>query len=98
MGMSEVAARSKPEFCEISVSVSRAELSKSVSSVQPRAHKRVKGNGFGGNAGKDIKGMSRDNVRKVRDYGNAVPGIRSLIGRSVNRQHGMRKSRGRVRT
>jgi hypothetical protein len=42
--------------------------------------------------------MSGDNVRKVRDYGNAVPGVRSLIGRSVNRWCGMRKSRGRVRT
>ena len=29
--------------------------------------------------GKDIKGMGRDDVREVRDYSNAVPGIRSLV-------------------
>jgi hypothetical protein len=53
---------------------------------------------YNSNAGKDIKGMSRDNVREVGDYSNAVPGIGGLVGRSVSRQHGMRKSRGRVRT
>jgi len=42
--------------------------------------------------------MSRDNIRKLGDYGNAVPGIRGLVGRTVSRQRGMRKSRGRVRT
>jgi hypothetical protein len=57
----------------------------------------MKGNGFGGNAGEDIKRMSRDNVREVRDYSNAIPSIRSLVGRGVNRWSGVRKSRGRVR-
>jgi len=97
VGMSEVALRGKPKLCRVSVSVSRAELSKAVGSVQPRAHKRAEGNGFRGNAGKDIKGVSGDNVGEVRDYGNAVPGIGSLIGRDVNGWRGMRKSRGRVR-
>ena len=97
MGVSKVALRGKPKLCEVSVSASRAELSKVVSSVQLGAHKRAEGNGFRGDTGKDIKGMSRDNVREVRVYGNAVPGIGSLIGRSVNRRCGMRKSRGRVR-
>jgi hypothetical protein len=98
MSMSKVAPRSKPELCRVSVSTLRAELSKVVSSVRPGAHKRAKGNGFRGNAGKDIKGMGGDNIGEVRDYSNAVPGIGSLIGRSVNRQCGMRKSRGRVKT
>jgi len=98
MGMSKVTSRSKPELYGVSVSASRAELSKAVSSIQPGAHKGAKGNGFRGNMGKDIKGVSGDNVREVRDHGNAVPGIRSLVGRSINRQGGMRKSRGRVRT
>jgi len=98
MGMSEMAPRGKPKLCEVSVSVSRAELSKPVGSIWPGTHKGAEGNGFRGNAGKDIKGMSRNNIREVGDYGNAVPGIGSLIGRSVNGQHGMRKSRGRVRT
>jgi hypothetical protein len=53
-------------------------------SVWPGAHKGVKSDGFGGNVGEDIKGVSRNNIREVRDYGNAVPGIRSLIGRCVN--------------
>ena len=96
--MSKVAPRSKPELCGVSVSTSRAELSKAISSVRPGAHKRVKGNRFGGNMGKDIKGMSRDNVREVRDYGNAVPGIGSLVRRCINGWGRVRKSRGRVRT
>jgi hypothetical protein len=46
---------------------------------------------------KDIKGVSGDDIGEVRDYGNAVPGIRGFIGRRVNGQGGMRKGRGRVR-
>jgi hypothetical protein len=98
MGMSEMALRSKPELCGVSVSASRAELSKAMSHVWPGAHERAKGNGFRGNTGKDIKGMSGDDVGEVRDYSNAVPGIGGLISGSVNGQGGMRKSRGRVRT
>jgi hypothetical protein len=93
-----MAPRGKPKLCGVSVSASRVELSKAVSSVWPGAHKGAKGNGFRGNMGKNIKGMSGDNVREVGDYGNAVPGVRSLIGRSVSGQCSMRKSRGRVRT
>jgi hypothetical protein len=74
------------------------ELGKAMSSVWPTAHKGVEGNRFGGNTGKDIKGMSRDNVREVRDYSNAVPGVRSLVGGCVNGWGRVRKSRGRVRT
>jgi hypothetical protein len=98
MGVSVVAPRSKPELCGVSISASGAELGKAVSSIWPAAHKGAKGNGFRGNVGKDIKGMSGNDVREVRDYGNAVPGVRSLVGRSVNGWCGMRKSRGRVRT
>jgi hypothetical protein len=36
-------------------------------------------------------------VREVRDYSNAVPGIRGFVTRRVNGWGGMRKSRGRVR-
>jgi len=96
--VSEMAPRGKQKLCEVSISVLRVELSKAVGSIWPGTHKGAEGNGFRGNAGKDIKGMGRDNVGEVRDYGNAVPGIGSLIGRSVNGRHGMRKSRGRVRT
>jgi hypothetical protein len=74
------------------------ELSKAMSSVWLTAHKGTDGDGFRGNMGKDIKRVSRDDVRKVRDYGNAVPGIGGLVRGSVNRRSGMRKSRGRVRT
>jgi hypothetical protein len=98
MGVSEMAPRGKPKLCEVSVSVLREELSKVVGSIWPGMHKGAECNGFRGNAGKDIKGMSGNNVREVGDYSNAVPGIGSLIGRSVNGWHGMRKSRGRVRT
>jgi hypothetical protein len=98
MGMSKVALRGKPELCRVSISAIGLELSKAVSSIWPAVHKGANGNGFRGNTGEDIKGMSRDDVREVRDYSNAVPGIRGLIGGSVNRRCGMRKSRGRVRT
>ena len=91
-------ARSKPELCGVSISTSWVELSKVMSSIWPRVHKRAKGNRFGGNTGKDIKRVSGDNVREVRDHGNAVPGIGSLIGRGVNGWGRVRKSRGRVRT
>jgi hypothetical protein len=76
----------------------RAELGEAMGSVWPAMHEGSKGNGFRGNAGEDIKRVRRDNVREVRDYSNAVPGIRSLVGRSVNGWCSMRKSRGRVRT
>jgi hypothetical protein len=69
-----------------------------MSSVWPAAHKGMDSDGFRGNMGEDIKQVSGDSVRKVRDYGNAVPGIGSLVRGSVNRRSGMRKSRGRVRT
>jgi hypothetical protein len=98
MSVSEVAPRGEEEFCVVSVSALRTELSKVMGSIGPTAHEGVKGNGFRGNVGEDIKGMSGDNVGEVRDHGNAVPGIRSLIRGSVNGRSGMRKSRGRVRT
>jgi hypothetical protein len=98
MGVSEMATRGKPQLCKVSVSAVGVELSKAVSSIWPSAHKGVKGNGFGGNAGEDVKGVSRNNVGEVRDYSNAVSGIGSLVGRGVNGWCGMRKSRGRVRT
>ena len=98
MGVSKMAPRGKPKLCGITVSASGAELSKMVHSIWPGAHEGAKGNGFRGNTGEDVKGMSRNNVREVRDYSNAVPGIGSLVGGCVNGWGRVRKSRGRVRT
>jgi hypothetical protein len=98
MSMSKVPSRGEPEFCIIPIRTLGAELGEAVSSIQLGAHKGAKSNGFGGYAGKDIKRMGRDNVREVRDYSNAVPDIRSLVGRCVNGWGGKRKSRGRFRT
>jgi hypothetical protein len=53
---------------------------------------------FRGDMRKDIKGMSGDGLREVRDDSNAVLGIRSLICGSVSGWSSIRKSRGRVRT
>ena len=92
--MSEVAPRGKEELCVVSISALRMELSKAMGSIRPTAHEGAKGNGFGGNVGEDIKGVSGDNVREVRDHGNAVPGIGSLVGRGINRWGRVRKSRG----
>jgi len=91
-------SRGKPELCGVSISASGMELGKAVGSVWPMAHKGAKGNGFGGNAREDIKGMSGNNVGEVGDHGNTVPGIGSLVGRGVNGQGRMRKSRGSIRT
>ena len=76
----------------------RVELGEAMGSVWPVMHKGLKGNGFRGNAGEDIKGVSGDDVREIRDYSNAVPGIGSLICGCVNGRGRVRKSRGRVRT
>ena len=98
MGVSKVASRGEEELCVVPVSASRTELSKAMGSVWPTAHEGVNGNRFGGNTGEDIKGVSRNDVREVRDYSNAVPGVGSLVGRGVNGWGRVRKSRGRVRT
>ena len=92
-----MASRGKPKLCGVSISASRAELGKAVSSIWPVAHKGAEGNRLGGNVRKDIKRMSRNNVGEVRDYSNAVSGIGSLIGGCINGRGGMRKSRGRFR-
>jgi hypothetical protein len=57
----------------------------------------VKGNRFRGNTREDIERVSRNGIRKVRDDGNAVPGIRSLVQRCVSGWSSVRKSRGRIR-
>jgi hypothetical protein len=98
MGMGEVASRGEEELCVISVSASGTELGKAMSSVWPATHEGSKGKGFGGKAREVIKGVSRNNVGEVRDHGNAVPGVGSLIGRGVDGWGRVRKSRGRVRT
>jgi hypothetical protein len=97
MSVGKMAPRGEEELCVLTVSTSRTELSKAVSSIWPTAHEGTKEKGFRGNAREDIKGMSRNDVREVQDYGNAVPGIGSLIGRGVNGRGRVRKSRGRVR-
>ena len=97
MSVSKMPSRGRPELCGVSISALGMEVGKTVSSIWPTVHKGAKGNGFRGNARKDIEGMSGDDIGKVRDYGNAVPGVGSLIGRGVNGWCGMRKSRGMVR-
>jgi hypothetical protein len=42
--------------------------------------------------------VGQDGIRKVRDDGETVPHVESLIGRGVNGWGGVRKSGGRVRT
>jgi len=96
--MSKMPSRGKPELCGIPVSMSGAELSEAMGSVRPGAQKGTETKGFKGNARKDVKRMGGDNVREVRDYSNAVPGIRSLVTSGVNGWGRKRKSRGRVRT
>jgi hypothetical protein len=97
MSVSKVPSRGKPELCGVSISATGLELSEAVGTIGLTVHKGAKGNWFRGNTWKDIKGMGQNDVREVRDYGNAVPGIRNLVARGVNGQGRMRKSEGRVR-
>ena len=60
-------------------------------------HKGTHGNRFRSNMGENIKGVGRNDLREVRDYSNAVPGIRNIIGGRVSRWGSVGKSRGRVR-
>jgi hypothetical protein len=98
MGVSKMPSRGEPELCVIPVSTSGVELGEAMGSVRPGAHEGMETKGFRGNARKDIKRMSRDNVREVGDHGKAVPTVGSLVGRGVNRWGRVRKSWGRVRT
>jgi hypothetical protein len=79
MSMSEMTPRGNPKFGRIAISISEMELGKAVSRIGPRMHKGVKGKGFGGNMGENIKRMSGNGVGKVRDDSNTVPGIWSLV-------------------
>jgi hypothetical protein len=77
--MSKVALRSKPQFHRIPVCMSRVELGEMMRSIWPGAHKRVKGNRFRGNVGENLKRVSRNDLREVGDYSNAVPSIGSIV-------------------
>jgi hypothetical protein len=97
MAVSKMASRSKPKLCGISISTLRAKLSEVMRGIGPRVHKGMHSYRFRSDTGKDIKGMSRDDIRKIRDYSNAVPGIGGIIGRCVSGWGSVRKSRGRFR-
>jgi hypothetical protein len=79
MSVSEITTRGDLELSRVAISALGNELSEAVGSIGPGVHKRAKGNGFGGNAGENVKRVSRNDIREVRDYSNAVPGIRSLV-------------------
>ena len=98
MTVSEVGPRGDPEFSRVFVRTLGTELSKAVRGIGPRTHEGLHSYRLRSNTGKDVKGMGRENIREVRDYSNAVPHIRSLVGRSVSGWRGMRKSRGGIRT
>jgi hypothetical protein len=62
------------------------EWGKMVRGIRLRADKGTNGERNRFDAGKDVKGMGRDNVREARDYSNAVPSIRGLEEGSIIRQ------------
>ena len=47
---------------------------------------------------KDVKWERRNSIREVRDHSDAVPGVRSFVGRCISGQGSMKKGRGKVRT
>ena len=53
--------------------------------IRPRLHKASKAERFRGKTWEIIKGVSRDNIREVRNDGGGrwgcIPGIRCRIGR-----------------
>jgi hypothetical protein len=82
----------------ISIYTVQAEGSEAVCIIGPRSHKATKVKGFGGKAWEDIKWVSGNNIRELRDNGRGrwrhIPGLvgRVSVGRTI------RKSRGRFRT
>jgi len=89
--------RGNPECRRVSINMLGTELSKAVRGIRPRTRKGMHSYGLRSNTGKDVQRMGGDDVREVRDYSNAVPSIRSIVGRCVNGRGSVRKSRGRVR-
>jgi hypothetical protein len=59
--------------------------------LAPRLERYIRGE-----TREDIKRMGRYGIREVRDNGNAVPSIGCFIRGCINRQEGVRKSRGSV--
>ena len=79
MCVSKMPSRGEKEFCVVSISSLGNELGKAMGGIRPTVHEGSNSNRFGGDAREDIKGMSRNDVREVRDHGNAVPDIRSFV-------------------
>jgi hypothetical protein len=97
MGVSLVGPGCKPELSRVPISMIGVEFSEAVRGIRPRAHQGTKPKRLRGKVRKDIKGVSGNSVGEVQDHSNAVPGIRSLVGRCVSRWSSKRKSRGRIR-
>ena len=97
VSMSKVRARHEPKLGIIVISVKGVKLSKAMGSIGRGTQQGSKTERFWFNMGKDIKRMSRNNVREARDYSNAVPSIRSLEEGIGIRRGGRRKSRGGFR-
>ena len=70
--------RCKAKLGIIAVNAKGSELGKAVRGIGRGAKQETKTEGFWFNTGEDVKGMGGDNVREARDYGNAVPSVRSL--------------------
>jgi hypothetical protein len=97
VSISLVRARCRPKLHKTTISMQGTELG--MRSIRPETQEGFKGKGFRSNMGKDVKGMSGDNVREGRDYSDAVSGIRYFKEGSVIGGEGRRrKSRGRVRS
>jgi hypothetical protein len=79
MRVSEMTVRGNPKLSKVTITTSGNKLSEVVGSMGPGAHKRAKGNGFRGNAGENVKRVSRNGIGEVRDDCNAVPTIRTLV-------------------
>jgi hypothetical protein len=85
MSIGEVRARCELKLCIVIISTKGMEQGKMVRGIRPQAHKGMNKKRIRLDAGKDIKGMGRDDVREAGDYSDAIPGIGGLKERSVNR-------------
>jgi hypothetical protein len=94
MGYMRVGCQAElPIICICMVWVEGSEM---VRIIGPRSHKATKVKRFKGEMGKDIKGVSRNNIGELRYDSRGRWGCIPSLGGGIGKRSG-RKSRGRVR-
>jgi hypothetical protein len=97
MCMSHIRVCRQMELPIVSISMVGAKGSKLVHIVGPGPHKAIQAKGFRGKMWKDIKWVSRNNIRELRHNSEGRWGCIPSLGGRIGIRRSRRKSRGRVR-